>query len=64
MLATPIKIWDIPGGIHPPEHKHESTQRGLEVAPIPARLVLPLQQHIARAPNLSWRWVIGCSKAS
>lgn len=50
MLATPIKIWDIPGGIHPPEHKHESTQRGLEVAPIPARLVLPLQQHIgARA---------------
>jgi Na+-translocating ferredoxin:NAD+ oxidoreductase subunit C len=45
-----IRIWDIPGGIHPPEHKHESTQRGLEIAPIPARLILPLQQHIgARA---------------
>ncbi|HDZ55105.1 MAG TPA: electron transport complex subunit RsxC [Pseudomonas xinjiangensis] len=46
MQAAPIKIWDIPGGIHPAEHKHESTQRGLEVMPLPARLVLPLQQHI------------------
>lgn len=48
--AEPIKIWDIPGGIHPPEHKQESTQRGLETPPIPARLILPVQQHIgARA---------------
>ena len=46
MQAVPLKIWDIPGGIHPPEHKHESTQRGLEVAPLPKKLILPLQQHI------------------
>ncbi|WP_150303895.1 electron transport complex subunit RsxC [Pseudomonas saliphila] len=48
--ATPIKIWDIPGGIHPPENKHQSTAHGLEIAPLPPRLILPLQQHIgARA---------------
>ena len=46
MQAAPIRIWDIPGGIHPDEHKTESTQRGLEVAPVPKRLILPLQQHI------------------
>ena len=52
MLAK-VRIWDIPGGIHPAEHKHESTQRGLEIAPVPKQLILPLQQHIgARAEPL------------
>ncbi|RHW20854.1 electron transport complex subunit RsxC [Pseudomonas jilinensis] len=49
-MKSAIRIWDIPGGIHPEEHKHESTQRGLEPAPLPKTLILPLQQHIgARA---------------
>lgn len=34
------------GGIHPPQHKDESTQRPIAVAPLPSRLVVPLQQHI------------------
>ena len=45
MTAQP-RIWDIPGGIHPPQNKHQSTARGLEQMPLPAWLVLPLLQHI------------------
>ncbi len=49
MLAK-VRIWDIPGGIHPEEHKQESTQHGLERMPLPKQLILPLLQHIgARA---------------
>lgn len=49
MLAK-VRIWDIPGGIHPEEHKHESTQHGLQRMPLPQQLTLPLLQHIgARA---------------
>ncbi len=33
------------GGIHPAEHKGESTQQGIATAPLPARLVVPLRQH-------------------
>jgi electron transport complex protein RnfC len=33
------------GGIHPADHKSESTQLGIAVAPLPARLVIPLRQH-------------------
>ncbi len=40
------QIWDFPGGIHPPENKHQSTQRGLQASTLPQRLILPLQQHI------------------
>ncbi len=43
---TPRKTWDIHGGIHPPENKHQSMQRGLENAPLPTEVVLPLNQHI------------------
>jgi len=34
------------GGVHPPEHKHESSELPSSRAPLPQRLVLPLQQHI------------------
>lgn len=34
------------GGVHPPEHKQESSERPSTRAPLPRRLVLPLQQHI------------------
>ncbi|MDD5403262.1 MAG: electron transport complex subunit RsxC [Sulfuricella sp.] len=33
------------GGIHPPEHKSQSTRQGIAAAPLPARLVVPLRQH-------------------
>ncbi|MGO8754609.1 MAG: electron transport complex subunit RsxC [Gallionellaceae bacterium] len=34
------------GGVHPPEHKRESSERPSARAPLPPRLILPLQQHI------------------
>ena len=49
MTAQP-RIWNIPGGIHPPENKSQSTAHGLQQMPLPTQLVLPLLQHIgARA---------------
>lgn len=40
------RIWDIPGGIHPPENKQQSSRNAIRPAAIPARLVVPVQQHI------------------
>lgn len=40
------KIWDIPGGIHPPEHKTQSLERGLGELPLPPAIVLPVSQHL------------------
>ncbi len=34
------------GGIHPDEHKLESSERPSARAPLPSRLIVPLQQHI------------------
>lgn len=41
-----VKLFDFPGGIHPPENKQQSTRTPIRPAGIPDRLVLPLQQHI------------------
>ncbi|MFA5242445.1 MAG: electron transport complex subunit RsxC [Sulfuricella sp.] len=38
-------LYPFHGGIHPAEHKSESTRLGVAVAPLPARLVVPLRQH-------------------
>jgi len=43
---TALKIWDIHGGIHPPEHKDLSNRPPIQPAPLPKRLVLPLTQHL------------------
>lgn len=43
------KIFDFHGGVHPPEHKTESTGRPVLSLPIPSRLVVPLQQSIGSA---------------
>jgi electron transport complex protein RnfC len=43
---TSLKIWDIHGGIHPPEHKDLSNRTPIQPAPLPKRLVLPLAQHL------------------
>lgn len=39
-------LWDFPGGIHPPENKRQSTRDAIRPMPLPAYLILPLQQHI------------------
>lgn len=43
------KIWNIPGGIHPPENKTQSLQTTITSLPVPEQLILPLNQH-AGAP--------------
>ena len=45
------KVWDIHGGIHPPENKAQSLQTSLKQAPIPESVVLPLGMH-AGAPAI------------
>ena len=35
-----------PGGIHPIQHKRESTQRPIDALPLPSRLFVPVSQHI------------------
>ena len=36
------------GGVHPAEHKHESTSSAIVVAPLPTQLIVPLQQHLGQ----------------
>lgn len=40
------KLWDIPGGIHPPEHKAQSLGQPLHTLPLPDELILPVSQHL------------------
>jgi electron transport complex protein RnfC len=40
------------GGVHPPEHKQESTTLSIGYLPIPKRLVLPLRQHVGHLPKV------------
>lgn len=45
-MTNLIQLHEFDGGIHPPENKHQSTQRPVKVAPLPKELILPLHQHI------------------
>ncbi len=40
------KVWDIPGGVHPPENKTQSNQTPIATIALPKEVVLPLGQHI------------------
>ncbi|MFL0801858.1 MAG: electron transport complex subunit RsxC [Agarilytica sp.] len=40
------KVWDIPGGVHPPENKSQSNQTPIASISLPREIVLPLSQHI------------------
>lgn len=40
------KIWDIHGGVHPPQNKIQSLQNLLKDAPLPNLVVLPLSMHV------------------
>jgi electron transport complex protein RnfC len=40
------------GGVHPPLHKHESTQQAIRPLPIPQVLILPLRQTLAGMPKI------------
>ncbi len=47
-MGSLIKVWDIPGGVHPPENKLQSLQLPLAKMPLPPVLTLPLNQHIGK----------------
>jgi len=40
------------GGVHPDEHKQESTLRPIAKLPLPQTLVLPLRQHVGYIPKV------------
>ena len=40
------------GGVHPPQHKTESSETPIAALPMPAKLTLPLRQHIGNLPKL------------
>ncbi|WP_369959691.1 electron transport complex subunit RsxC [Pseudomonas benzenivorans] len=45
-MSAQNMIWDIHGGIHPPERKELSNRSAVQPAPLPKRLILPLNQHV------------------
>ncbi len=47
------KLYHFQGGIHPPEHKLESSELPSRPAPLPSRLVLPLHQHIGNGAKVA-----------
>lgn len=46
------KLFKFHGGVHPPEHKLESTATPIRPVPMPEHLVLPLRQHIGKIGKL------------
>jgi len=40
------------GGVHPPEHKRESSERPIRAAPLPRHLFVPLRQHVGNAATV------------
>jgi electron transport complex protein RnfC len=46
------KIWDFPGGVHPPERKHLSNGTAISKSPMPEELYVPLKQHIGEQGEL------------
>jgi electron transport complex protein RnfC len=46
MTANAVKLRRFHGGLHLPPNKHQSTRLPIAPAPVPKRLILPLQQHI------------------
>ena len=45
------KTWVTPGGVHPPENKHQSLTLPIGALPIPEKLLVPLNQHIGAPAN-------------
>ena len=45
-------IWSIPGGIHPPGNKAQTSEQPIGQMPIPKTLIIPIKQHIGQAGKL------------
>jgi electron transport complex protein RnfC len=46
------RLFKFNGGVHPPEHKLESTSRAIAPVPLAQTLVLPLRQHVGNLPKI------------
>jgi electron transport complex protein RnfC len=46
------RLFKFNGGVHPPEHKLESTGRPITPVPLAESLVLPLRQHVGNLPKI------------
>jgi electron transport complex protein RnfC len=46
------RLFKFNGGVHPPEHKLESTGRLIAQVPLAESLVLPLRQHVGNLPKI------------
>ncbi|HWT29165.1 MAG TPA: electron transport complex subunit RsxC [Methylophilaceae bacterium] len=46
------KLFKFNGGVHPPENKLQSCATPIRKLPMPAKLVLPLRQHVGNLPKL------------
>jgi len=45
-MTSLIKLWELPGGVHPPQNKQQSMLLPLGKLLIPPQLIIPLNQHI------------------
>ena len=45
------RLWDFPGGVHPPGNKVQSSETSIQPMPLPPELVLPLSQNFGQAPK-------------
>ncbi len=46
------ELWQIPGGVHPPENKSQSNSLPIHTLPLPDKIVLPIKQHIGAQGQL------------
>ncbi|MDH5190258.1 MAG: electron transport complex subunit RsxC [Gammaproteobacteria bacterium] len=46
MLSRLQQLWQFRGGLHLDEYKQSSTTAPIQTIPLPAKLILPLQQHL------------------
>ncbi|MCP4934913.1 MAG: electron transport complex subunit RsxC [bacterium] len=44
-----MKLFNVPGGVHPKDHKELSADRAIQAVPMPVELSLPMHQHIGIA---------------
>ena len=52
LITSAKEIFPFHGGIHPPENKLQSTQLPIGQLGLPAKLVLPLRQHVGNIPKI------------
>ncbi|MFM9835130.1 MAG: electron transport complex subunit RsxC [Methylophilaceae bacterium] len=51
-LIKKTGIFKFHGGVHPPENKSQSTLLPIGQLPLPAKIVLPLRQHVGNIPKV------------